>query len=115
MNTGIILTQLVFLTLLFYYQKKEKIYIGYTTVLCLCFGSVLVLALLDGLFFNASPTRLLMLSVAILGSVLIYVTSQLTLAFEKITQLSQALALKNLREQHPVHGVGEETPQRDKS
>ena len=98
MNWDIIFTQIFFLGLLFYYQKKEKIYIGYTTVLCLCFSAVIGVALLDGIFCTSSPTRLLVLCLAILGSVLIYVTSQLTLAFEKITKLSQALALKNLRE-----------------
>ena len=98
MNAEIILTQIFFLVLLFYYQKKEKIYIGYTTVLCLCFCSVIALAILDKLFFTTNANRLLVLCLAILGSVLIYVTSQLTLAFEKITKLSQAIALQNLRE-----------------
>ena len=98
MNTGVILIHLFFLGLLFYYQKKEKIYIGYTTVLCLLFLSIIFIGLLESVFLEPSPTRLLHLSLWVLGSVLIYVTSQLTLAFEKITKLSQAMAFLNINE-----------------
>lgn len=96
MNTGVILIHIFFLGLLFYYQKKEKIYIGYTTVLCLLFLSIIFIGLLETVFLEPSPTRLLHLSLWVLGSVLIYVTSQLTLAFEKITKLSQAIAFQNI-------------------
>ena len=97
-NTSVILIHLFFLGLLFYYQKKEKIYIGYTTVLCLLFSTIIFVGILETLFWEPSPTRLLHLSLWVLGSVLIYVTSQLTLAFEKITKLSQAMGLQNINE-----------------
>jgi hypothetical protein len=95
--TELILIHLFFLGLLFYYQKKEKIYIGYTTVLCIVFIGIIGLALIEYLLLEANPLRYIYLCIGVLGSLLIYVTSQLTLAFEKISKLSQALAIRDLK------------------
>jgi hypothetical protein len=92
-------TQIVFICILLSYQRREKIYVGYTTVLGLLFGAMLALSLAMR-FFNVGLKSgkailvLLILSNWILGSVLIYVTNQLTLAFEKIQQLAQHIALR---------------------
>ena len=86
-----------FLFLLFYYQRQDKIYIGYTTVLSLLY--ITILAFIFAIFiFSAQPGEylnwILILIIWVLGSVTIYMTSQLTLAFEKIHQLSQYIAMK---------------------
>lgn len=96
-----ILLQAAFLALLFYYQRRDKIYVGYTTVLSLLFGSLLLSAVLVGLCPHLVKSDsvlvfFLLLEGGILGALLIYVTSQLTLAFEKIAQLAQFVAFKEL-------------------
>jgi prolipoprotein diacylglyceryltransferase len=97
-------TNLVFLLILFYYQQREKIYAGYTTVLGFLFGALLVFSAVARIFHlgmhsGTAVTVVLILSNWILGSVLIYVTSQLTLAFEKIQQLAQHIALRETGEE----------------
>ena len=95
----LILTNLCFLLILFYYQKKDLNYIGYTTVLALLFGAVLVLSCFIWKIFeneNKGILFALILSNWIIGSVLIYITSQLTLAFEKISKLSRHIAIAEL-------------------
>lgn len=90
-----------FLMILFYYQKKGLIYIGYTTVLTLMFGIVLLLSLLCYALEMESHRVIfffLVVLIWILGSVVIYLMSQLTLAFEKIAKLSQHIAIKETEE-----------------
>jgi hypothetical protein len=99
MTLGVIIVHIFFLVLLITYQKQDKIYIGYTTVLCILFSSVIGISVIDVLINDTSSERLLLLSLWILGSVLIYVVSQLTLAFEKITKLSKAIAMMDLEKQ----------------
>lgn len=93
------LTYICFFGILIYFQKKDQNYIGYTTVLMLLFGLNLVFALLVPKLFSDEIRGIiyvLILSNWILGSVIIYITSQLTLAFEKISQLSRHIAIKEL-------------------
>lgn len=88
-----------FLAVLFYYQKQDKIYIGYTTVLSLLFTAIIAITLIStggDSSENLFPW-LLLLIIWVLGTVLIYITSQLTLAFEKIHQLCQHIALKDVQ------------------
>jgi hypothetical protein len=86
-----------FFWLLYNYQKQNRIYIGYTTVLSLLFGGVFICALLGPIFFEDwSSHNVLTLLVWILGGVVIYLTSQLTLAFEKIRHLSQNSGLESV-------------------
>lgn len=97
----LILTYLCFLGILFYYQKQEKMYIGYTTVLSMFFCGLLLLPVAALISGYASSDRVVLLclviTVWVLGSVLIYLTSQLTLAFRKISDLSQYIALKETK------------------
>jgi|SaaInlStandDraft_1057018.scaffolds.fasta_scaffold28038_3 hypothetical protein len=97
MSLSIFIMLASFLWLLFSYQKQSRIYIGYTTVLCLLFGGVFICGLLGPIFFDEwSSHDLLTLLVWILGGVVIYLTSQLTLAFEKIRHLSQRSGLADV-------------------
>lgn len=99
MTLGLILSTCFFLYLLFSYQRQEKIYIGYTTVLSLLFGGCLIISLLCNWIFNKSgTTTMIVLLFLILGSLLIYITSQLTLAFQKIQSLSQHIAIMELEQ-----------------
>jgi general stress protein CsbA len=100
MTLGLTLSTLFFLYLLFSYQRQEKIYIGYTTVLSLLFTGCLLISLFSNLLFNKSgTTTMVVLLFLILGSLLIYITSQLTLAFQKIQALSQHIAIMELEQQ----------------
>jgi len=96
MNLGLLLSTLFFLYLLFDYQRKEKIYIGYTTVLTLLFVGTLIINFFSHLFWGESDAIIVFIFL-ILGSLLIYITSQLTLAFEKIQTLSQHIAIMELK------------------
>lgn len=96
MTFTLFIALLSFLSLLIHYQKQDKIYIGYTTVLCLLFGSILTLGLLWNLMCEGGETTFLTLLVWVLGAVLIYVMHQLTLAFEKIGQLSRHIASREV-------------------
>jgi hypothetical protein len=99
MTILLILSHLCFLGILIYYQKKEKNYIGYTTVLTLMFSISLVLTLFIPQVFESETKGILVVLIIsnwIFGSVIIYITSQLTLAFEKISKLSQHIAIEDL-------------------
>ena len=100
MTLFFIFTQLCFLGILFYYQKKDKIYIGYTTVMTCFFTATIALSLFCSLVGTSSSSTLIWLmlfTLWVLGSILIYLTSQLTLAFEKISQLSQHIGLSEIK------------------
>ncbi len=99
MTLGLILVHTFFLALIFHFQKQDKIYIGYTTVLSLLFCSVITISFIGSSLSSDSETNSLLISLWILGSVLIYVMSQLTLAFEKIAKLTKALAFLELEKQ----------------
>ena len=99
MTLGLSLSTLFFLCLLFSYQRQEKIYIGYTTVLSLLFSLVLISSVIGSWISSTSMTStIVVLLFLILGSLLIYITSQLTLAFEKIQALSQHIAIMELEQ-----------------
>jgi hypothetical protein len=101
MTILLIISQLCFLGILFYYQKKEQNYIGYTTVLTLMFSVGLLFTLFIPKLFeneNKGVLCLLIFSNWVFGSVIIYITSQLTLAFEKISQLSRHIAIQELEQ-----------------
>lgn len=99
MTFGIIVVHILFLFLIFHFQKKDKIYIGYTTVLSLLFFAVITFSLIGSFLNSNSEKNSLLISLWILGSVLIYVMSQLTLAFEKIAKLTKTLAFLELEKQ----------------
>ena len=92
---------LSFLGLLLYYQKQDKIYIGYSTVLALLFVAILALSMVvlavDAETSGSTLAVLMLLVVWILGGLIIYITSQLTLAFEKINQLAQHIAIREIQ------------------
>lgn len=103
--TLLTLAYVCFLAILFHYQRRGKMYIGYTTVLSLLFLILLGLALISELTFNSRDGLLLclILTVWVLGSVLIYLTSQLTLAFDKIRRLAQHMAFRDLERSERDH------------
>ena len=99
MTFGLILVHMFFLFLIFHFQKQDKIYIGYTTVLSLLFCAVITFNIVGSILNSDSEKNSLLISLWILGSVLIYVMSQLTLAFEKIAKLTKTLAFLELEKQ----------------
>ncbi len=95
----LLLTYTSFLVLLFHYQRREKMYVGYTTVLSLVFLAIMGIVVVAGLLQKESYLKntllvCLIITVWVLGSMLIYLMSQLTLAFEKIRQLTQHIAIR---------------------
>mgnify|MGYP006439077929 CR=1 FL=1 len=103
MTLLLILSHICFFCILFYYQKKDQNYIGYTTVLTLMFIVSLLITIFIPKIFNEEYKGILLVLIFsnwVFGSVIIYITSQLTLAFDKISKLSRHIAIKELEDRN---------------